>query len=209
MNSLIPIIDVGWFLPENSSTKESEEELEKLKSALTTWGCFQAIGHEIPNLRLSTRKRIFEQPVEEKKKYAKEVTDMQGYGADPVPEEGQSLDCAVIAHYLFDIWLESNYGRGSYRVLADVIPVVGIDPQDYYEQWTVFKSAVHRVISNEKRNRVSVAIFYTPETRKQIGPIEGLINANAPRLFKSIKDYAEIHFGFYRKGMRSLHTAQV
>ncbi|KAK4477723.1 hypothetical protein RD792_016977 [Penstemon davidsonii] len=37
---------------------------------------------------------------------------------------------AVVAHYLFDIWLESNYGRGSYRVLADVIPVVGIDPQD-------------------------------------------------------------------------------
>lgn len=30
--------------------------------------------------------------MEEKSKYAKTVTDFQGYGADPVPEDGQSLD---------------------------------------------------------------------------------------------------------------------
>lgn len=30
--------------------------------------------------------------MEEKNKYAKSVDDFQGYGADPVPEQGQSLD---------------------------------------------------------------------------------------------------------------------
>lgn len=30
--------------------------------------------------------------MEEKKKIAKGVKDFEGYGADPVPEEGQSLD---------------------------------------------------------------------------------------------------------------------
>lgn len=30
--------------------------------------------------------------MEEKNKYAKTVTEFHGYGADPVPEEGQSLD---------------------------------------------------------------------------------------------------------------------
>lgn len=30
--------------------------------------------------------------MEEKNKYAKSVVDFQGYGADPVPEQGQSLD---------------------------------------------------------------------------------------------------------------------
>ena len=30
--------------------------------------------------------------MEEKKKYSKTVVEFHGYGADPVPEEGQSLD---------------------------------------------------------------------------------------------------------------------
>lgn len=30
--------------------------------------------------------------MEEKKKYVKGVADFEGYGADPVPEEGQPLD---------------------------------------------------------------------------------------------------------------------
>lgn len=37
-------------------------------------------------------KEFFEQPMEEKRKYSKGVEEVQGYGADPVPEEGQPLD---------------------------------------------------------------------------------------------------------------------
>lgn len=73
----------------------------------------------------------------------------------------------------------------------------------------VFRSPVHRVLSDAKRDRVSVAMFYTPEVGKEIGPEEGLINAEAPRLFKMVKDYADVHFGYYQRGMRALHTAQV
>lgn len=57
---------------------------------------FQAIGHGIPaslleNIRQVTRE-FFELSMEEKNKYAKGVNDFEGYGADPVPAEGQSLD---------------------------------------------------------------------------------------------------------------------
>lgn len=56
----------------------------------------QAIGHGIPNSFLDevlqVGREFFEQPMEEKKKYSKELTDFEGYGADPIPEEGQSLD---------------------------------------------------------------------------------------------------------------------
>ncbi|KAK3020496.1 hypothetical protein RJ639_045746 [Escallonia herrerae] len=57
-----------------------------------------AIGHGIPSSFLDeirqVTKEFFGQPMEEKKKYAKTVTEFQfqGYGADPVPEEGQPLD---------------------------------------------------------------------------------------------------------------------
>lgn len=57
---------------------------------------FQAIGHGIPTTFLDKIRRVtreyFEQPMDEKKKQAKGVEEMEGYGADPTPEEGQFLD---------------------------------------------------------------------------------------------------------------------
>lgn len=57
---------------------------------------FQATGHGIPNAFLNkvrtVAREFFELPVEEKKKYSKGVDEMQGYGGDPTPEQGQFLD---------------------------------------------------------------------------------------------------------------------
>lgn len=72
----------------------------------------------------------------------------------------------------------------------------------------VFKSPVHRVLSNSERDRISVAMFYTPEAGKEIGPEEGLVTEKTPALFKKVKDYADIHFEYYNRGLRALHTAQ-
>ncbi|XP_021610786.1 protein SRG1 isoform X2 [Manihot esculenta] len=89
-----PIIDFSILSPLESST--AQEELQKLRSALCSWGCFQAIGHGIPKSFLDKIRQVarefFEQPMEEKKKHAKGVEEFEGYGADPVPAEGQSLD---------------------------------------------------------------------------------------------------------------------
>lgn len=37
-------------------------------------------------------REFFQQPTKEKKKQAKGVEEFEGYGGDPVPEEGQPLD---------------------------------------------------------------------------------------------------------------------
>lgn len=74
----------------------------------------------------------------------------------------------------------------------------------------IFKSPVHRVVASSEKDRISVAMFYTPEVNKEIGPEEGLIdNETRPRLFKKVKDYADIHWGYYQQGQRALHTAKV
>lgn len=56
----------------------------------------QSIGHGISGSFLDELRQVsrefFAQPMEEKKRYAKTVVEFEGYGADPVPEEGQSLD---------------------------------------------------------------------------------------------------------------------
>ncbi|PKI34377.1 hypothetical protein CRG98_045237, partial [Punica granatum] len=97
----IPVIDLGIIIsPENSTTPcnghEREEELQKLRSALSSWGCFQAIGHGISGSFLDKLRQVarefFGQPMEEKKKVAKGVEEFEGYGGDPVPAQGQPLD---------------------------------------------------------------------------------------------------------------------
>uniref|UniRef100_A0A7C8ZYY5 Codeine 3-O-demethylase n=1 Tax=Opuntia streptacantha TaxID=393608 RepID=A0A7C8ZYY5_OPUST len=85
----IPIIDLN-------QAHVDPEELQSLKLALCSWGCFQAIGHGISSSLLNNIREVgkgfFEQPMEEKSKYAKKVEEFEGYGGDPPPEEGQPLD---------------------------------------------------------------------------------------------------------------------
>lgn len=73
----------------------------------------------------------------------------------------------------------------------------------------IFKSPVHRVVTSSEKERISVIVFYTPEVNKEIRPEDGLINEERPRLFKNVKDYADIHMEFYNRGQRALHTAIV
>ncbi|KAL2242722.1 codeine O-demethylase [Sesamum indicum] len=308
-NSPIPVVNIGHFLSGKWSDDESVQELKKLHSALSTWGCFQGIGHGIPSCFLDEVRRVgrefFEQPMEEKNKYGKTVTEFQGYGADPVPEEGQSLDWSdrlflelvpedqrnyrfwpqnpssfkgtleeysekmktvteIISKsmarslHLEETCFLKQFGEraqlagrfnyyspcrrpdlvlglkphadgSGYTVILQDEP--GLQVLNHGKWYTVpknpdallvlmgdqmeimsngvFRSPVHRVLSNGERDRISVAVFYTPEVGKEIGPEEGLISAEAPRVFKMVKDYADIHVGYYQRGMRSLHTVRV
>ncbi|XP_057514717.1 protein SRG1-like isoform X2 [Actinidia eriantha] len=306
--SPIPIIDLSVLSHSTASTEEYEEELQKLKSALHTWGCFQAVNHGISSSFideiLQVTREFFEQPMEEKKKYSKTVVEVDGYGADPVPEEGQSLDWSdrlFLDVYPEDLrkpkfWPENPSSFGEVlreytektKMVIEVISkamakslnleencflnqfgeratiqarfnyyskcqrpdlILGLKPHadgsgytsilpdevglqvfnndrwhtvpkishaililmgDQMEIMTngVFKSPVHRVLSNSERDRISVAMFYTPEKGKEIGPEDGLVDDERPRLFKKVKDYAGIHWDYYQRGLRALHTAQ-
>ncbi|KAI6682328.1 hypothetical protein NL676_036209 [Syzygium grande] len=94
----IPIVDLSLLrsVSLTCSGNEQEDELEKLKSALSEWGCFQAIGHGIPTSFLDKvrviAKEFFALPVEEKQKYARDPADLEGYGTDPVLSDEQVLD---------------------------------------------------------------------------------------------------------------------
>lgn len=307
--SPIPIIDLDRLSSSTTSNKDREQELEKLGSALSSWGCFQGIGHGISVSFLDKIRQVsrefFKQPMEEKNKYAKTVVDFQGYGADPVPEQGQSLDWSdrlflevfpedqrqyilwpqlpisfreVLEDYAEKMkmvteitskamakslkleencFLEQfgkqaqlqarfNYyspcqrpdlvlglkphadGTGYTIILQDEVGLQVLKDGKWYtvpkdptallvlmgDQMQImsngiFKSPVHRVLSNSERDRISVAMFYTPEVGKEIGPEDGLVNGDRPKIYKRVKDYAETHWQFYQRGMRALHTAQI
>ncbi|XP_052180556.1 protein SRG1-like [Diospyros lotus] len=306
--SSVPVVDLGILSSSAASAQEYEDELQKLKSALHSWGCFQAVGHGISSSFLDkirgVTREFFQQPMEEKKKYSKTVAEFEGYGADPVPEEGQPLDWSdrlFLDVYPEDLrklkfWPESppsfseilieytekmkmvteltsklmarslgldeqcflnqfgeraalqarfNYystcsrpdlilglkphadGSGYTVILQDelglqvsnngkwhTVPKIPeallILMADQMEIMTngVFKSPVHRVVSNSERDRISIAVFYTPEKGKEIGPEEGLVDEERPRMFRKVTDYADIHWEYYQRGERALHTAQ-
>ncbi|WCJ40498.1 2-oxoglutarate (2OG) and Fe(II)-dependent oxygenase superfamily protein [Euphorbia peplus] len=301
-----PIINLSLL---SSCEPAASEEFQKLRSALSSWGCFQAIGHGIPESFLDKVRQVtrefFQQTMGQKKKYAKGVEEFEGYGADPVPAQGQSLDWSdrlflevypedrrkpefwpenpksfskVLEDYTVEmkfltekvskamaksLKLEENCfldqfgeraplqarfnyysccqrpdlvlglkahadGSGYTIILQDdveglqvlrdnwvTVPTISdavlILMGDQMEIMSngIFKSPVHRVLTNSARERISVAVFYTPEPNKEIGPEAGLINEHRPRLFKNVKDYADVHWEYYQQGQRALHVATV
>uniref|UniRef100_A0A2N9FUS3 Fe2OG dioxygenase domain-containing protein n=1 Tax=Fagus sylvatica TaxID=28930 RepID=A0A2N9FUS3_FAGSY len=94
----IPVIDISILsLSSSHDPKEVENELEKLRSALSSSaGCFQAIGHGIPSSLLDkireAAKHFFALPPEEKHKYSRAANEVEGYGHDRVVSEKQILD---------------------------------------------------------------------------------------------------------------------
>ncbi|KAJ0030025.1 hypothetical protein Pint_13758 [Pistacia integerrima] len=74
-NGSFPVIDISLFSPSSSASQAHvHKELEKLRSALTSAGCIQVIGHGISSSFLDKvrelGKQFFELPMEEKQKYA-------------------------------------------------------------------------------------------------------------------------------------------
>ncbi|XP_038697764.1 protein SRG1-like isoform X5 [Tripterygium wilfordii] len=84
----IPVIDLGLL--------KSPEELEKLRSALISFGCIEAINHGMTSTFLDevreVVKQFFQLPEAEKQKYAREVNSIEGYGNDMILLDSQILD---------------------------------------------------------------------------------------------------------------------
>ncbi|KNA03706.1 hypothetical protein SOVF_206470 [Spinacia oleracea] len=109
-----PIIDLS--LLSASSSSQCDEELQKLRSVLSSWGCLQLINHGLPSSLLDqireAGKEFFALPAEVKQCYR--TSDwFEGYGCDTV-SEGQSKNCNARlrlkvhppSHRNFKLWPE-------------------------------------------------------------------------------------------------------
>ncbi|XP_027086752.1 oxoglutarate-dependent flavonoid 7-O-demethylase 1-like isoform X1 [Coffea arabica] len=90
----IPVIDMQRLLSDESVNPE----LEKLHFACKEWGFFQLINHGVSSslvdkLKLEMQK-FFNLTIEEKKRFAQEPGDVEGYGQVFVVSEEQKLDWA-------------------------------------------------------------------------------------------------------------------
>ncbi|KAK5829761.1 hypothetical protein PVK06_013554 [Gossypium arboreum] len=88
-------------------------------------------------------------------------------------------------------------------ITVPVIPhalVVNLGDQMQIMSNGIFKSPVHRVVTNADKLRISVAMFNEVEPEKEIGPVEGLIDEKRSRLYRNVKNYASFNYECFQKG---------
>lgn len=73
----------------------------------------------------------------------------------------------------------------------------------------IYKSPMHRAVTNSEKERISVAMFWAPEIGKEIEPLQGLISEEKPRLFKTVKDYHLTYFKYYQAGKRAIDAVKI
>lgn len=73
----------------------------------------------------------------------------------------------------------------------------------------IFKSPLHRVVTNSERERMTVAMFCIPDSSGDIEPAEELITDIRPRLYKKIKNYLGSYFENYQQGKRTIEAAKI
>lgn len=70
----------------------------------------------------------------------------------------------------------------------------------------VYKSIEHRAVTNEKKARISVAIFVFPDDEVEIGPVDSMVDDGHPRLYKKVKYIDYIRYTLARKMEGKTHT---
>ncbi|KAH7546299.1 hypothetical protein FEM48_Zijuj01G0185600 [Ziziphus jujuba var. spinosa] len=231
----IPIIDLGLLV--TPSSNRVDDEFEKLGSALSTRGCFQAINHDFKSINANRGSNFPEvfisliMPTRILHEFSmkapwiseivfkamarslslKENCFLNQYGEQATrqprfnfyPNCGRPClvlglkphaDGSTISIVLAPIILEAlliNVGN-QVEVIKDNVQEPSTQGSD-----------------NLERNRISVSVFYGPETDIEIEPFERLVDNSRPRLYKKVKNYGDIYFQYYQQGKRPIDAAKL
>nr|GMC65151.1 protein SRG1 [Ipomoea batatas] len=87
--------------------------------------------------------------------------------------------------------------------------VVNVGDQAEIMSNGVFKSPVHRVVTNTERERNTLAVFFCPDSNSEIGPVEKLITEERPRLYRNVRNFVGLFFQNYQQGKRPLDVVRI
>ncbi|KAK9676107.1 hypothetical protein RND81_11G054600 [Saponaria officinalis] len=73
----------------------------------------------------------------------------------------------------------------------------------------IFKSVVHRVKPNFEKDRMSFAMFMSPDLEKEVAPVKELVTEDRPALYKPITRYIDLFERFYLKGQRPITAVKL
>ncbi|KAJ1386304.1 Oxoglutarate/iron-dependent dioxygenase [Sesbania bispinosa] len=73
----------------------------------------------------------------------------------------------------------------------------------------IFRSPIHRAVINAEKERLTVAMFFTPDSEKEIKPVDKLVNESRPTLYRPVQNYPEIYFQYYQQGKRAIEASKI
>ncbi|KAK3131748.1 hypothetical protein QOZ80_6AG0510840 [Eleusine coracana subsp. coracana] len=75
----------------------------------------------------------------------------------------------------------------------------------------IFKSPVHRVVTNAEKERLSVALFFSVDPEKHMEPAPQLVDEKQPALYRKVKtkDYIAGLFQYFSQGRRVIDTVKI
>ncbi|PHT42473.1 hypothetical protein CQW23_16498 [Capsicum baccatum] len=73
----------------------------------------------------------------------------------------------------------------------------------------LLKSPVHRAVTNSEKERITVAMFCSPESGSEIDPVEEPIDDKRPKLYKIVKDYTATYFQYLQQGKRPIDAVKI
>ncbi|XP_019237259.1 PREDICTED: flavonol synthase/flavanone 3-hydroxylase-like [Nicotiana attenuata] len=73
----------------------------------------------------------------------------------------------------------------------------------------LLKSPVHRAVTNSEKERITVAMFCSPESGIDIEPVEELIDDKRPRLYKDSEGLSCNLLQYYQQGKRPIDVVKI
>ncbi|KAL6898019.1 hypothetical protein ACP4OV_006615 [Aristida adscensionis] len=75
----------------------------------------------------------------------------------------------------------------------------------------IFKSPVHRVVTNAEKERISLAMFYSMDSDKVLEPAAGLLDEKRPARYRTItvKDFVAALAEYFSKGQRIIEALKI
>lgn len=73
----------------------------------------------------------------------------------------------------------------------------------------IFRSPMHRVVTNSEKERMSLAIFYDVDLDKELEPIAQLLDEKKPAKYKKIKYKMINRYEFFSKGERAIESLKI
>ncbi|KAL3618184.1 hypothetical protein CASFOL_038505 [Castilleja foliolosa] len=73
----------------------------------------------------------------------------------------------------------------------------------------IFKSPLHRVVTNRDKERITIALFFAPDATSEVGPAQGLIDDERPKLFNSVVDFSGTFFKAYQTEKRPIDLLRI
>lgn len=72
-----------------------------------------------------------------------------------------------------------------------------------------FQSPMHRAVVNAEKERLTVAMFFVPDSEKEIKVVDKLVKDSRPVLYKPVKNYVELYLKYYQQGKRAIETFKI